>query len=592
MQLKPPGNEGGIWSVSRLTGNQPESETVEWLSAIAVVAGTTLAVIREAQLLAGMNSDERSTVVVSKFIDAVPSELYKIGLRLNAQFVAYFRWSHETSRLEKVSEIFRSSDANSPRNVAYSGCDDSYAPSGSLTGCALSSDKYLYISFFDHLIDKEPSLVDEASVKWHKNIAGKNIHSVMYCHSDPAIGAKGLVRVINTNTINELPFTRSEFDLLRLMTKQLDHNISSITSSEIFSRLQATFQQAMMLTNTTTEVVSGLSDTLAVLGAGPLSESSRPAMSVDATEYVRLVRDDFHESNVERGTNLLTASYKVGLPSSGAKERNALISLKHVGALCLEIWKYSHVLRQKTDLIRAAETSIGEIAHESREPSVALGSLALSLANTVIRVAEPLASTKIPHRVVVLGKDSETLKLATFADFVEYAKERKRAITERDLQLHQIVVDGLQWAELVGNASSFTFVRCDLVDIIQSVVRRKADEAAAEHKQIVVHSSGGTSGVLLVCCEHQITRLINNLVDNAVKYSFSSSQIVITVKTEASCVQVTIQNFGMGIASDEIESVFQPYFRSTIRDTRHKRRGVGLGLAICRKIVEYRRVSR
>jgi signal transduction histidine kinase len=82
-----------------------------------------------------------------------------------------------------------------------------------------------------------------------------------------------------------------------------------------------------------------------------------------------------------------------------------------------------------------------------------------------------------------------------------------------------------------------------------------------------------------------------NLLHNAVKYAHNNEIIklsgeAITLKG-VSAVRVCVADFGTGIHPDEIKTqIFLPGFRGTVRDLKRDIVGVGMGLAVCREIVE------
>lgn len=80
-------------------------------------------------------------------------------------------------------------------------------------------------------------------------------------------------------------------------------------------------------------------------------------------------------------------------------------------------------------------------------------------------------------------------------------------------------------------------------------------------------------------------RAIENVVRNAVLHSPESSRVSIVVKQDTSSKQtsITITDQGSGVPSSQLESIFQPFFRST---TNSKKLGYGLGLAITQRVVQ------
>lgn len=87
-----------------------------------------------------------------------------------------------------------------------------------------------------------------------------------------------------------------------------------------------------------------------------------------------------------------------------------------------------------------------------------------------------------------------------------------------------------------------------------------------------------------------ITRVINNLMMNAIQYSNKNKAITINLyktylkDTEIPAVQFCIQDEGVGIPENELGSIFDPFVESSI--TSSKPWGIGLGLAICKEIIE------
>jgi two-component system sensor histidine kinase KdpD len=75
-----------------------------------------------------------------------------------------------------------------------------------------------------------------------------------------------------------------------------------------------------------------------------------------------------------------------------------------------------------------------------------------------------------------------------------------------------------------------------------------------------------------------------NLLDNAAKYTVSGDTIRISAQAEGASVLITVKDSGCGIKPEDRELVFEKFFRS--KDTEHSVFGAGLGLAICRAIIE------
>ncbi len=88
-----------------------------------------------------------------------------------------------------------------------------------------------------------------------------------------------------------------------------------------------------------------------------------------------------------------------------------------------------------------------------------------------------------------------------------------------------------------------------------------------------------------VCDPDKLARVFDNLLRNALHYSFPRSVIRITAEKSSSCITVAFQNVGPVIPADKLGRIFEQFFRlDASRGTRSG--GAGLGLAIAKQIVE------
>ncbi|MCQ2569977.1 MAG: cell wall metabolism sensor histidine kinase WalK, partial [Limosilactobacillus sp.] len=73
--------------------------------------------------------------------------------------------------------------------------------------------------------------------------------------------------------------------------------------------------------------------------------------------------------------------------------------------------------------------------------------------------------------------------------------------------------------------------------------------------------------------------------DNAVKYSTNRPEVDFSLSRSAKFVEIGIQDYGEGIADDEIDKVFDRFYRVDKARSR-KKGGNGLGLAIAKRLIE------
>ena len=83
----------------------------------------------------------------------------------------------------------------------------------------------------------------------------------------------------------------------------------------------------------------------------------------------------------------------------------------------------------------------------------------------------------------------------------------------------------------------------------------------------------------------RIEQVLTNLLDNAVKYSPEGAELRVRFQPKARGVLLEVQDRGIGLPPDAMERIFEPFSRAANAEERQIT-GMGLGLYICRNIVE------
>ncbi|GEM_PF-1483416 len=118
------------------------------------------------------------------------------------------------------------------------------------------------------------------------------------------------------------------------------------------------------------------------------------------------------------------------------------------------------------------------------------------------------------------------------------------------------------------------------------IVRQTVDMYRTQHpeRHFLVEAEGGPAFIL--GDQAAVEVILENLLQNAVKYSPPDRPVRVFLHQESEAVRLTVADEGVGIAPDQVEHVFQP-FRRLVRDTkRDDTYGFGLGLYITKRLVE------
>jgi signal transduction histidine kinase len=161
----------------------------------------------------------------------------------------------------------------------------------------------------------------------------------------------------------------------------------------------------------------------------------------------------------------------------------------------------------------------------------------------------------------------------------ELSEEDKRRAILADLALMERMVSGALSYLREGRASG-SMAATDIPALLQTICDDFADLG-----QIVVYD--GPIRASARCDADQLMRAVTNLVDNAIK--FGGKAQVRLEDTDAERIAVIVEDEGPGIAPEEREKVFEPFYRSDVARTLREGSGFGLGLAIVRAIAEAHR---
>lgn len=85
--------------------------------------------------------------------------------------------------------------------------------------------------------------------------------------------------------------------------------------------------------------------------------------------------------------------------------------------------------------------------------------------------------------------------------------------------------------------------------------------------------------------ESSLTQLINNLLNNAIKYTPEGGKVHAGVSASRTAITLSIKDTGIGMSDDDMKRIFKPFYRSADSLTR-KEEGSGLGLAIVSEIAK------
>ncbi|MEM8637881.1 MAG: PAS domain S-box protein [Cyanobacteria bacterium P01_G01_bin.54] len=163
------------------------------------------------------------------------------------------------------------------------------------------------------------------------------------------------------------------------------------------------------------------------------------------------------------------------------------------------------------------------------------------------------------------------------------------AIALRNTQhLTQLINDILDLDRLERGTSHIQKQWCDTQDLVNQAIetmRSTAQDREVGLDVIYNPTLVQHQGTRIWADAVQIVQVLSNLLSNAIKFSPPDSTVTIVLRANAKAVLFEVHDYGRGIPTDKLESIFERFKQVDASDTREKG-GTGLGLTICRQIVE------
>ncbi len=151
--------------------------------------------------------------------------------------------------------------------------------------------------------------------------------------------------------------------------------------------------------------------------------------------------------------------------------------------------------------------------------------------------------------------------------------------------LNNLIGDILDITKMEAGKMAFKPVPIDAAALAGSVV--ESMKARAAEYGVTLDGAGVSPGVKVVADEQALRRVLMNLVSNALKFTPKGGRVSIALASRDGLDRISVADSGIGIPADKMHTLFQKF--SQVEETKNKvreARGTGLGLVICKQIVE------
>lgn len=219
------------------------------------------------------------------------------------------------------------------------------------------------------------------------------------------------------------------------------------------------------------------------------------------------------------------------------------------------VWLTFEDLTHARRLENVRKEFVANVSHELRTPLTALRAALETLAEGALE--DPAAAK----------------------DFVATAQEQVD-------RLQRLIDDLLTLSRLEKpGAAAPSGARAEVADIARRVAAALAP--LAQKKNVSLSTSGVVPGLVAALSPDELTQILMNLVDNAIKFNRESGRVAVSARAADGRVEIAVEDTGPGIAPEDRERVFERFYRADKARSRDSG-GTGLGLSIVKHIAENR----
>lgn len=208
------------------------------------------------------------------------------------------------------------------------------------------------------------------------------------------------------------------------------------------------------------------------------------------------------------------------------------------------------ILRPLKSMYQRQEQFMGDVAHELRTPLT----------------------------VMKIGTESLLRQDRPTAEYVDYLRDAHGEI-DRMVDL----VNNLLYLVRHKKVETTSFKEVDLAAIIDFQVKNFLPYAAEKGIEFNFVNPGPK---IVTGSANDLHRLVQNLIKNAIDYNIQDGHIKIDLTQEGKRVLLTISDTGIGIAANQLEKVFDRFYRVDEARSGETGAGSGLGLAIVKAIID------
>jgi two-component system phosphate regulon sensor histidine kinase PhoR len=158
-----------------------------------------------------------------------------------------------------------------------------------------------------------------------------------------------------------------------------------------------------------------------------------------------------------------------------------------------------------------------------------------------------------------------------------------RQVDDQAARLHALILDLLNLSRVESGAELFEFGRVAVAGAVDACVERHLARAEARRQTLRVEA--GPPDLAAWADEEAVEQILDNLLDNAVKYTPEGGRVTVRWRAEDGQVVLEVADTGVGIPEADLARVFERFYRVDKARSREVG-GTGLGLSIVKHLAQ------
>ena len=164
----------------------------------------------------------------------------------------------------------------------------------------------------------------------------------------------------------------------------------------------------------------------------------------------------------------------------------------------------------------------------------------------------------------------------------EKRDEYLQIVYDESIRLTKLANDMLEMTKMQSHEYKLDISEFDINELVRICIIQL--EQKIDSKNLEIEAEFENDKMMVLADKDAIKRVIINILDNAVKFSYNNTKIKIQTKNIKRHAYVAIGNFGAGMSTEEMQNVFDRFYK-TDKSRSEDKKGVGLGMSFAKNII-------